>query len=190
MPGPLAYGAVMGGSALLNMFAGNAAAGRMEKLREQLMEMLSSRNLGAETNDIFGMMRNSPMYTGLRTRAMEGSSALAGQLQTSYARRGLSNTGLAATALPIARSGFTRNFQDIDANMFAQALQMARSLIGARAGVLQGTSGPSGTELGIGNTLQSIMPLLLMLLQGNKGGGTGGAEPMGSRMGQPGFAWK
>jgi hypothetical protein len=188
MPGPLAVaGIAAGGSALLNMFSGNAAAGRMTKLRQQLMELFSTQRLGSETNDLYSLFKSSPMYAGLRSRAMEGASTLGGQLQTSFARAGLGRTGIAATALPLARSSFTRGFQDIDANLFVQALQQARQMLTSRAGALQGTAGPSGTELGLGNTMQSIMPLLLMLMQG--GGGKGGGGVSGPTMGQPGFVY-
>ena len=173
MPGPFVLGGIAAGSALLNMLAGHAEAGRREQLRKQLMELFSSSNLSNETNSLFDLLRSSPMYTGLRTRAMEGANTLAGQLQTSFARSGLSRSGIAATALPIARSSFTSDFQNIDADLFMKALSQARDLISSRASALTGTAGPSGTQLGIGNTLQSIMPLMLQYF---------GGQPSGSSM--------
>jgi hypothetical protein len=126
-----------------------------------LMELFSTESLTGETNKLFGLFQKSPMYSGLRTQAMESSARLGGQLQTSFARRGLGRSGIAATALPIARASHIRGFQDIDANLFMQALSQAREGLSARANVLTGTSGPSAGQLGIGNTLQSMMPFVL-----------------------------
>ncbi len=190
MPGPLAYAGVAAGSALLNMLAGNAAGDRQNKLRAELMRLFSTSNLQNETDSAFKVMQSSPMYSALRNRAMSSSAGLANQLQSSFARAGLSRSGIAATALPIAKASHIGKFQDIDMEMFTQALQQARQLISQRAAVLQGTSGPSGMEMGIGNTLQSIMPMLLAMLskQGTGGGQSGYGN--GPRMGEPGFTWK
>lgn len=162
---------VMGGSALLNFLGGKSQAGQQSLLREQLMQLFSTQNLGNETNNMFDLFRSSPMYTGLRGRAMESSSRLGGQLQTSYARAGLGRSGMAATALPIARASHIGSFQNIDMELFIKALEQARASIGARAGALTGTSGPSAMALGAGGTLQSLMPILLQLLSKRDGGG-------------------
>lgn len=161
-PGPLAVAGITAGvSGLFNLLGGQAEAGRRKKLQQQLMELLSPERLGAETNSLFDLFRRSPMYTGLRTGAMESSSQLGNQLQTSFARRGLSQSGIAATALPIARASHLGGFRDIDSNLFIQALSQARQGLQSRANVLTGTSGPSGLSLGAGNWMQSMMPLLL-----------------------------
>jgi hypothetical protein len=125
------------------------------------MELLSPEKLSGETNMLFDLFRRSPMYTGLRTSAMEGSQQLGNQLQTSFARRGLSSSGIAGASIPIARASHLRGFQDIDAQLFMQALKQARESLSGRAGVLSSTSGPSGGQLALGNTMQSIMPMLL-----------------------------
>lgn len=162
MPGPLAVaGITMGASALMNWLGGSAEAGRRQKLQQQLLDLLSPEKLSGETNTIFDLFRKSPMYSGLRTSAMEGSAQLGNQLQTSFARRGLSQSGIAGASLPIARASHLGGFRDIDAQLFMQALQQARQNLSGRAGVLSGTSGPGAGQLTAGNTLQSMMPFLL-----------------------------
>jgi hypothetical protein len=171
--GPIGLGVgagIAGLDALLGFFGGHSEAKRQEELRKQLMQLFSTQNLSDQTNNLFALIQRSPMYASLRAGAMGGSTNLANQLQTSYARAGLSNTGLAASALPLARSGFSRQFMGIDADLFMKALSGASGLIGQQAGALTGTAGPKGWEIGMGNTLQSLQPLLLNYFMNRNGG--------------------
>lgn len=165
----LAMGAATGTSALMNWFGANSATRRRKDLQRQLMELLSPERLGKEAGGLFDIIRSSPMYTGMRRNAMIGASSLGNQLQTSFAQRGLSRSGIAGLAEPIARSSFQGQFANIDATMFAKALSEARQNLTDRANILKGTSGPGTGEQWAGSTLESLMPLLLAYFSQGKG---------------------
>lgn len=149
----------------LNRIGAGSEVGRREALRKALMDIFSTGALSNDTNDIFGMMQRSPAYSGARNSALVQSSALANAMQTSFARRGLSTSGIAGMALPAARSSFGQTFANIDTDMFTKALSMARENQMTRGKILTDTWGPSTGQLTAGNTINSMMPYLFTLMQ-------------------------
>jgi len=182
---PVTISAILTGGSMAGNFLGAYAEEKRRKdLQRQLMELLNPERLGSETNALFDMFRNSPMYSGLRNRAMTASSALGNQLQSSFAQRGLSRSGIAGMAMPIARSSFQQGFQDIDADMFMKALLGAKENLSQRANILTGTQGPGWLAGGAGKSLDAFMPLILAYLS-KQGGMT---LPGGKPAGQQGYA--
>ena len=164
MPAWLAPAAIGAGSFLGSFLGNQQQSGLQQKDLARLMALFSPDSISGDTNSLFEAFQRSPMYSGLRNRAMTGASALGGQLQTSFARRGLSNSGIAGAALPIARSSFSRGFQDIDMELFAKALQSILAGRGTQAGILQGFPSRSAGGQAFGTTLQALMPYFNSLM--------------------------
>jgi len=168
-------------------FGAGAEAGRMSKLRKQLEQLFSTESIGGETNRLFDLFKGSPMYSGLRSQAMTGATSLANRLNTSFYRRGLGTSGIAAVAEPLARSSYQQTFANIDADMFREALQTALANLRSRAGILQGTQAPSIGAGTFGAGIQSYLPYLYAMLLRQRGGQlTPGYGAAGGAPGLPG----
>jgi hypothetical protein len=163
--GPLATAAIIGGGSFLgNLLGGRQQKGLQEDDLQRILQLFSPGAISGDTSALFSAFRQSPMYSALQTRAMTGASALGGQLQTSFARRGLSNSGIAGAALPIARSSFSRNFQDIDADLWSKALQSIMAGRGAQANALSGYRSFSPGGQAFGKSLEILGPYLRSLM--------------------------
>jgi hypothetical protein len=152
-------------SALFNRIGAGQAYGQKDRLMKALMAMLSPGNIGNEADQLFSTYQRSPMYTGLRTTAMNNASTLASGLQTSFARRGLSTSGIAGVAEPLARSSFANTFMGIDSDLFANALSTARQNILGRMDILKSGWQPSIGAQTTSGTLTALMPYLYEMLK-------------------------
>jgi hypothetical protein len=156
----------------------------MNDLRRQLERLLSAESLGGETNKLFDIFRQSPMYSGVRNQAITGATSLANSINTRAYRSGLGGSGISTVAEPLARSSFQQTFANIDSDLFTQALAQARQLLAARAGITEKTQTPGVMSGGIGRGLESFLPYLFAMLMKQQPGSTGGV-----RMGQPDFEY-
>jgi hypothetical protein len=184
----MAYGAEIWGPALISLISGRLGAGaevgRMKQLRDMLDRLYRPENVGVEANKFFDIFKSSPMYGGLRSGAMTGATQLGNQLRTSFARRGLSSSGIAGVAEPLARSSYQQTFADIDAGGYRDALQAALSSIGARAGIAERSFAPSVGAGTVSGGIQSYLPYLYRMLQQR-----GQSGSLGTTMGQSGFQY-
>jgi len=164
MAGWVAPVAIGVGSLLGSFFGNKQQSGLQKQDLDRLMSLFSTDSISGDANSLFEAFQRSPMYSGLRNRAMSGSNLMANQLQTSFARRGLSNTGIAGAAMPIARSAHLGKFQDIDMELFAKALQSIMAGRSDQASILKGFPSKSSFGQAFGSTLQSMMPYLMDLM--------------------------
>ena len=151
---------LVGGTLLANYLGARSKESLRKRQIAELMAMLDPSKLGAEANTIFDMLRASPMYSGLRNRAMVGASTLSNQLQNSFAMRGLNTSGLAAATLPMARSSFQSSFNDIDMGLFQDALKTAMANIQQRIAIKSGSQPISPMGTAFGNTLEASLPMI------------------------------
>jgi hypothetical protein len=134
--------------------------GMDQKNLARLMALYSPQSITGDANQFFSAFQRSPMYTAMRERAMQGSNILGNQLQTGYARAGLSNSGMSRTAVPIARSSVLGGFNNIDMTLFQEALQQA---LGSRAGMTNAMNRYPQTSpfaQAFGGMMSDIGPLL------------------------------
>ena len=136
------------------------AAGRRESDLQRIMQLFSPQSIGGDTNSLFEMFQRSPMYSGLRNRSMESSALLGNQLQTNFARRGLSSSGIAGASLPIARASHMGSFDDIDMELFAKALSTVMQGRGTQANALGNFKSADPWGMAFGKTLDILGPYL------------------------------
>lgn len=161
---PLSLGLTALGTGALNWLGASSRSRQDADLRKQLEALFTPERLSGDATALFNTLRRSPIYGNMRNRAMLGASSLSNRLQSSFARSGLDRSGVAALSLPIAQHSVIGGLNDIDAELFMQALQLAQSNLGARAGIIRGTHGPGTGALAAGGTLESLLPLLYSML--------------------------
>lgn len=152
------------GSGALNFLGARSRTRQDEDLRRQLEALFTPERLSGDATALFNTLRRSPIYGNMRNRAMLGASSLSNSLQSSFARSGLDRSGVAALSMPIAQHSVLGGLNQIDADLFMQALQLAQSNLGARAGIIKGTAGPGVGALTAGGTLESLLPLLYSMM--------------------------
>jgi len=167
MPPWVVPAAIGAGSFLGNLLGGRQQQGMQERDLQRLLALFQPGAISGDTNQLFDAFRSSPMYSGLRNRAMVGASSLGNQLQTSFARRGLSSSGIAGAAIPIARSSFQQGFQEIDADLWSKALSAIMQGRSAQAGALSGFKSFSPGGQAFGKTLEVLMPYFLSMMEGD-----------------------
>jgi hypothetical protein len=130
--GPAGWGAALmkyGLPSIVNFLAGRFGAGAANRqnthMIDEITKYYSPEAILGRANQMFAGMQQSPMYTGLRRDAMTNASQLASNLNSSFYRRGLGTSGIAAVATPLAQSSFGNSFANIDSSLFAQALGAA-----------------------------------------------------------------
>lgn len=159
-------------SAIGSRIGAGAKHGASKDMQRKLMALLDPNALSGETNSLFDMLRASPMYSGLRNSAMQNSASLANNLNASFARRGLSNSGIAAVAEPLARSSYQNTFAGIDADLFTKALGMARQNSATRAGIIGDYGNVPSIGAGtMGGFMSDSLPSIYKLIEkywGNK----------------------
>ena len=165
-------------SFLANRIGSGAQYGHMTNLRNQLMQLLSPEALTNESNSLFNNLKSSPIYSSLRTQAMNNATSLSNRLTESYGRRGLSTSGIAGIAQPLAASSYGNDFMNIDAGLFSKALGEARQNLSARAAALTGTQVPGIGAGTWGGFSQDILPHLYDLLSKWRGGTTPSSPTM------------
>lgn len=165
---PIGFGLTALGSGALNFLGARSQTQQMDRLRRELEALFTPERLSGDAMTLFRTLQKSPVYGQMRNRAMMGATSLSNSLQRSFARSGLDRSGVAAASLPIAQHSVLGGLNDIDAQLFMQALGLAQSNLGARAGIIRGTSGPGTGALAAGGTLESLMPLLYMMMGGGK----------------------
>jgi len=149
-----------------------------KKLLAQIMAMMEPGRLGGEADEIFQMLKRSPLFTGMRTNALESANMLGNRMQTNFARSGLNTSGIAAMALPAARSSFQQNFNEIDMGLFSKALSAAMGNRDKRISALGDFGmGKDPLAVGTGMTLDALAPYLRSLMTRGGGRVLGGPAP-------------
>ncbi len=117
---------------------------------QRLLQLLSPGAIGSDTNKLFDVFRNSPMYSAMRGRAITGANQLANNINARSYKVGLGSSGLAAAAHPLAQSSMMNSFNDIDSNLFMKALSQVQANRGmqAQAMIANPSSSPGGQAFG------------------------------------------
>jgi hypothetical protein len=151
----------------MNRLGAGASNAREQQFRDMLMKLLSPESLGNESNAIFDILKRSPMYSTLMAQAIGGTNSLSNSLSSSFARRGLGTSGIAAVAQPLAASSFGNTMMGINSDLFMKAMSLARENLNSRADYLS-KAGPI-TSVGagtLGRTLSDMTPQIYDWLKG------------------------
>jgi len=132
----------LGVNFLSGRIGAGAEHGARTDLARKLQALYSPDNVGKLSNQYMDIFKRSPAYAGARNQSMMGAQSLGNRMNASFARRGLSNSGLAGVATPLAQSSYTNNFAKIDSEMFASALKAAMGNLDEQASAIKGGAGP------------------------------------------------
>lgn len=146
-----------------------------EKLRRQLMQLFSSKNIGARTGEFYNQFLQGPGYAGAQRSIAGASNVMQNQLGRNLGASGLRGSGVGAL-LPALGGAFSGSaLGGLQTAGYGQARGDALSSIQNQANALQGV-GPSpnyGNQL-FGAGMDFLGPLIQQYLQQRGGGGGGG----------------
>lgn len=120
------------------MTLGGALLGRHERptIDPEMMKMLfGPQALGQESNDIFSILRNSPVFSQMMNSASMQGTALGNSIRGRVAASGAGGSGIGAFASAAGR-GYGNTMQRSSlADLFMRALTMANTNVGARQNI-------------------------------------------------------
>jgi hypothetical protein len=161
----LAAAGISAGADFLGQYLGHRMnQGMDQKNLQRLLQLSSPEFIGQGANQFMDIFQRSPMYSQMRNRAMMGANQLGNQLQTSYARAGLGSSALGQTATQIGRSSILGRFDDVDMNLFQQALAQSFGRSGAMAGAYGKYPQFSPFGQALGGTIGDIGPFASRLM--------------------------
>lgn len=152
--------------ALFSLFGGDP----QRRMRHELANMFTPENIRAWGNANLRTIGADPNTNIARAGIIQSGNTLSNELAKSFGARGLGTTGIAAAALPIARSATGARMAQFEGNLQQQAMQMALAQLQQRAAALTGNPyGQSRFQAGLDKSFGALLPILQAYLKQRMG---------------------
>ena len=135
-----------------------------QRLRQQLMALLSAQNVGRSTEGFYQQALASPAYSQAQGTIAAGANTTAGTLARELGARGIGTSGTGAVLSSLIPSIVGSQQAGLRTSAHQSAQERAMQQIQAQIAAIMGTRGPSRSAQAFAGGLDVFGPILLSYL--------------------------